>query len=53
MVWILGKRFKKEETDVYLRVIHIAAWQKPTQYCEVIILQLKINFKKRHMYEAL
>ena len=23
--------------------MHIDAWQKPTQYCEAIILQLKIN----------
>ena len=24
-------------------LMHIDAWQKPTQYCEAIILQLKIN----------
>ena len=28
---------------VYLRLIHVDVWQKPTQYCKLIILQLKIN----------
>ena len=28
---------------VYLWLIHVAIWQKPTQYCKAIILQLKIN----------
>ena len=28
-------------------LIHVDVWQKPTQYCKAIILQLKINkFKK-------
>ena len=32
---------------VYLWPIHADIWQKPSQYCKVIILQLKlINFKK-------
>ena len=26
---------------VYLWLIHIEVWQKPTQYCKAIILQLK------------
>ena len=40
-----GKRggIKREETYVYLWLIHIVIWQKPTQYCKTIILQLKIN----------
>ena len=38
-----GGRFKK--TYIYLWLIHIVVWQKPTQYCKAIILQLKINFK--------
>ena len=38
-----GGRFKREETYVYLRLIHADVWQKPTQYCKAIILQLKIN----------
>ena len=28
---------------MYLWLIHIDIWQKPTQYCKAIILQLKIN----------
>ena len=26
-------------------MIHVDIWQKPTQYCKAIILQLKINLK--------
>ena len=33
-------------TYVYSWLIHVAVWQKPTQYCKAIILQLK---KKRHL----
>jgi len=36
-------RFKREGTHVYLWLIHADAWQKPTQCCRTIILQLKIN----------
>ena len=40
----VGGRFKREgQTYVYLWLIHIGVWQKPTQYCKAIILQLKIN----------
>ena len=28
-------------------LIHIDVWQKPTQYCKAIILQLKMNFSKK------
>ena len=43
-----GGRFKREGTYVYLWLIHADGWQKPTQYCKAIILQLKINkFIKR------
>ena len=35
-----------EGTYVYLRLIHVEVWQKPTQYCKAIILQLKKNFFK-------
>ena len=37
-----GGRFKKEGIYIYLWLIHVDVWQKPTQYCEAIILQLKI-----------
>ena len=38
-----GGRFKREGACVYLWLIHDDVWQKPTQYCKVIILQLKIK----------
>jgi len=41
MEWEVGARFKREGTYVYL--IHDDVWQKPTQYCIAIILQLEIN----------
>ena len=39
----VGGRFEREETDVYLWLIHVDVWQKTTQYCKAIILHLKIN----------
>jgi len=30
---------KREGTYLYLRLIHVDVWKKPTQYCEGIILQ--------------
>ena len=36
-------KFKREETHVYLWLTHVDVWQRPTQYCEAIFLQLKIN----------
>ena len=37
-----GGRFKRAGTYVYLWLIHVDVWQKPTQYCKaVFILQLK------------
>ena len=36
----VGGRFKTEGTYVYLWLIHVDIWQKPTQYCKAIILQL-------------
>ena len=33
--------------NLYLWLIHVDVWQKPTHFCKAIILQLKINkFKK-------
>ena len=46
----MGGRFKKEWTYVYLWLIHADVWQKATQYCKAIILQLKINFKNYFTY---
>ena len=45
-----GGRWEKgseEGIDVYLWLIHVDVWQKPTQYCEEIILQLKIDKLKK------
>ena len=39
----MGGKFKREETCVCLWLIHADVWQKPTQYCKAIVLQLKIN----------
>ena len=47
MRWKVGGRFKRKGTYAYLCLIPVNVWQKPTQYCKAIILQLKINnFKK-------
>ena len=31
----------REGTYVYLCLIHVGVWQKPTQYCKAVVLQLK------------
>ena len=38
-------RLTVEEIYVYLELIHIVAWQKPTEYSKAIIFQLKIKLK--------
>ena len=38
-----GRRFNREGTYVYLRLIDADVWQKPTENYKAIILQLKIN----------
>ena len=43
MGWEVGGKFKREGTYTHLWLIHVDAWQKPTQYCKVIIPQLKIQ----------
>ena len=45
----VGRRFMREGTYIYLWLIHADVWQRPAQYCKVIIFQFKINknfFKK-------
>ena len=32
-----GGRFKREGTYVYLWPAHISVWQKPSQYCKIIL----------------
>ena len=39
----VGRSFKREMTHVYLWLIHIDKWWKPSQYCKVTILQSKIK----------
>ena len=45
--WEGGSRGKRH---VYLWLIHIDVWQKPTKYCKAIIIQLKINKKETILY---
>ena len=45
----VGGRFKREGTYIYLWLIPIDIWQKPTQYCKAIIFQLK-QIKKNKLY---
>jgi len=37
--------FKTEGTYVYLLLIHDVVWQKPTQYYQAIIFQIKIKVR--------
>ena len=41
----VGGRVKREKTYIYLCLIPIEVWQKPSQYCKVTLLQLKIKLK--------
>ena len=41
-----GEKFKREGICVHLWLIHVDVWQKPTQHCKTIILQLKIKKEK-------
>ena len=43
--FLIGGKFKRERIWVYLWLINVV-WQKATQHCKVIILQLNIFFKK-------
>ena len=46
--WEVGGRFRREGACVYLWLIRVDAWQKPTQYFKTIIPQLKLTkFLKR------
>ena len=53
MGWEVGGSFKREGTYVYLWLLHIDTWQKPTQYYKAIILQLKINKLEKTLQSAL
>ena len=47
MGWELEK-VQEGVTYLYLWLIRVAVWQKPTQYCKAIMLQLKINHLRKH-----
>ena len=42
-----GSKVQEGGTYVYLWLIYVDVWQKPTQHCKVIILQWKINCLKK------
>ena len=44
-----GGRFKREGIYVHLWLTHVGIWQKTTQYCKAITLQLK-KIKKTTVY---
>ena len=46
-----GKEVQEGGTYIYLWLIHVDVWKKPTQCCITIIHQLEINLKnKEYMY---
>ena len=45
---VMGGRFKREGTYVYVWLIHIEVWQKIAKFCKAIILQWKINKCIKH-----
>ena len=48
----LGGGFKREGIWVYLWLIQADVWQKSTQFCKAVTLQLNINkfIKKKKIY---
>ena len=45
----VGERLKRVGIYVYLWLINVVIWQKPTQQCKAIILQLKKNKREREV----
>ena len=43
MEWEVGGRLKREGTQVYIWLILVDIWKRPTQCGNLIILQLKID----------
>ena len=37
------REVEREGTYVYLWLIHVDVWQKPSQHCKAITLQLKLK----------
>ena len=44
----VGGRLTREGVYIYLGLIHIVKWQKPTQHCKAIILQFKEYCKQNN-----
>ena len=44
--WEMGRGLRREGIHVYLWLIHVDVWRKPTQYYKAMILQFKINKTK-------
>ena len=44
-----GGREVHEGGDICIPLIHVDTWQKPTQHCKAIILQLKVNTFKKYI----
>jgi len=45
----MGRRFRRERTYVYLWLIHVDVWQKPTQYWKAI----SSNKKRKKMKQRI
>ena len=43
---VAGGRESQEGEDICMPVADVSVWQKSTQYCKAIVLQLEINFFK-------
>ena len=43
MRWEVEGTIRRAGTCVHLWLIHADVWQKPTQHCKAMILQLKVN----------
>ena len=41
MGWEVTGRLRREGTYVYLWLIHVDVWQKPTQYCNYLSIKNK------------
>ena len=48
----MGEGFRREGIHVCLWLIHVDVWQRPTQYCKALILQLKKIEKKKERVQA-
>ena len=50
--WDKVEGSRREGSYVCLWLIHVDVWQRPTQYCKAIILQLKKIEKKKERVQA-